>query len=66
MDDFPQAIRYASMEEMLKDPEVELVVVVTPAKSHATLCIQALDAGKNGEASCLHLVVMSPKLILLQ
>jgi predicted dehydrogenase len=49
VDDFPDAIRYASMEEMLKDPEVELVVVVTPGESHAELCIQSLDAGKNGE-----------------
>lgn len=51
VEDFPDAIRYGSMEEMLKDPEVELVVVVTPAESHAKLCIQSLDAGKNGEYS---------------
>lgn len=51
VDDFPEAVRYASMEEMLKDPEVELVVVVTPAESHASLCIQALEAGKNGESA---------------
>lgn len=37
------------MEDMLKDPKVELVVVVTPASSHADLCIQTLNAGKNGE-----------------
>lgn len=49
VDDYPDAIRYASMEAMLKDEEVELVVVVTPGESHAELCIQALEAGKNGK-----------------
>lgn len=49
VDDFPQAIRYASMEEMLKDDKVELVVVVVSGEQHAALCIQALEAGKNGE-----------------
>lgn len=48
VDDYPQAIRYPSMEDMLKDDEVELVVVVVAGPSHAELCIQALEAGKNG------------------
>ncbi|WWD00968.1 hypothetical protein V866_007906 [Kwoniella sp. B9012] len=48
--DFPDAKRYASMEKMLEDPEVELVVVVTPGASHAELCIQSLQAGKNGKS----------------
>jgi scyllo-inositol 2-dehydrogenase (NADP+) len=51
VDDYPKAIRYRSMEDMLKDEEVELVVVVTPGESHAELCIQALEAGKNGKWS---------------
>ncbi|KAK8844516.1 hypothetical protein IAR55_006362 [Kwoniella newhampshirensis] len=46
-DDYPDAIRYSSMEDMLKDEKVELVVVVTPGESHAELCIQSLEAGKN-------------------
>jgi scyllo-inositol 2-dehydrogenase (NADP+) len=52
VDDYPEAIRYVSMEDMLKDGEVELVVVVTPGPSHAQLCIQALEAGKNGACFC--------------
>lgn len=46
----PVAIRYSSMETMLKDPKVDLVVVVTPGASHAPLCIQSLEAGKNGKS----------------
>lgn len=52
LNDFPDAVRYATMEDMLKDPDVELVVIVTPAESHAQLCIQSLEAGKNGKHSC--------------
>src|SRR5689334_17367615 len=38
---------YASPEEALADPEVDLVVLATPSSTHAPLAIAALDAGKN-------------------
>lgn len=38
---------YASVEEMLADGDVDLVIVTTPHESHAAISIQSLDAGKN-------------------
>ncbi|MGC4046293.1 MAG: Gfo/Idh/MocA family oxidoreductase [Armatimonas sp.] len=38
---------YASFEEVLEDPNVELVVLATPNAVHSAQAIQALDAGKN-------------------
>lgn len=38
---------YASFEEALGDPEVQLVVLATPNSTHAALAIQALEAGKH-------------------
>ena len=40
-------IRAASTEEILADPEVELIVVLTPAPSHYELVKKALLAGKH-------------------
>ncbi len=40
-------IRAASVEEILQDPEVELIVVLTPAPSHYELVKKALLAGKH-------------------
>lgn len=38
---------YCSVEELLSDTEVEIVVVATPNDSHKELVVKALDAGKN-------------------
>lgn len=38
---------YASFEEVLADPDVDLVVLATPNSTHCDLAIQALRAGKH-------------------
>jgi scyllo-inositol 2-dehydrogenase (NADP+) len=38
---------YASFEDVLADPDVDLVVLATPNSTHADLAIQALRAGKH-------------------
>jgi len=38
---------YSTIEEALADPEVELMVVVTPNSTHADLAVQCLEAGKH-------------------
>lgn len=38
---------YASYEEMLNDPEIELVLVATPNDTHKALATAALEHGKN-------------------
>jgi len=37
----------ASVEEVLADPEIDGVVIATPAETHATLVRRALEAGKD-------------------
>ena len=43
----PNARVYPSVEEMLADGEVDLVIITTPHASHAPISIQSLDAGKH-------------------
>lgn len=38
---------YSSREELLADPEVEIVVVATPNDTHEEIAVAALNAGKN-------------------
>lgn len=38
---------YRDYRDLLKDPNVELVNIVTPSVDHATMAIAALDAGKH-------------------
>ena len=40
-------VAYNSLEELLGDPEVDLVTIATPNNFHKPLAIQALRAGKN-------------------
>ena len=40
-------IRAMSVEEMLADPEISIVVNLTIPKAHASVTLQALDAGKH-------------------
>lgn len=51
--DFPNAQIVASANELMSDPEIELVVIATPNTSHLPLAKQALAAGK-------HVVVDKP------
>ncbi len=47
MQDFPGIKTYATVAEMLEESDVELVVVITPHNTHATLGLQILDAGRH-------------------
>jgi len=40
-------IKAMSVEELLADPEIEIVVNLTIPKAHAEVCMAALEAGKN-------------------
>lgn len=44
---YPEAVIYRSVEEMLKDTDIELVVVNTPVQTHYEYTKMALHAGKN-------------------
>lgn len=50
---YPQVRRYRSFDELIADPEPELIVVNTPDTTHYGFCRQALLAGK-------HVVVEKP------
>jgi len=45
--DFPQAKTYDSAEALAADPEVDLIIVATPPNTHASLCLQMMEAGKH-------------------
>lgn len=45
--DFPEAQRVRTWEEVLADPEIDLVIVNTPPHYHFSMCAQALRAGKH-------------------
>ncbi len=45
--DFPGIRTYTQVEELLADPEVDLVTIITPHNTHAPLALQALEAGKH-------------------
>jgi predicted dehydrogenase len=51
--DHPEASHYSSVDEMLKDPEVEGISIVTPHNTHFDLALRALRAGR-------HVVVEKP------
>src|SRR5689334_17350330 len=36
-----------TVEQLMADPEIEIVVNLTIPKAHATVCLQALEAGKH-------------------
>jgi len=43
----PDVRRYASATAVFEDPDVELVSVCTPTDTHASLAVEALEAGKH-------------------
>ncbi|MBC6989231.1 Gfo/Idh/MocA family oxidoreductase [Hymenobacter sp. BT491] len=45
--DYPEIISYTSVEELLQDPEIELIIVNTPSYTHFDFAMQALRAGKH-------------------
>ena len=46
-EDYPGLRTYAEVPALLADPEIDLVTIITPHSTHATLAIQALQAGKS-------------------
>jgi scyllo-inositol 2-dehydrogenase (NADP+) len=44
---YPEAVIYRSVEEMLQNADVEVVVVNTPVQTHFEYAKKALEAGKN-------------------
>ncbi len=46
-DRHPQARTTASYEELLEDPELDAVAIVTPVSTHYELAVAALEAGKH-------------------
>lgn len=56
MGEHPGVKPYTSFDEVLADPDVDGVVVVTPHNTHAPLAIRAMEAGKHtitDKAMCL-------------
>lgn len=47
VNDFPGAKSYAVLEEVLNDPEIELVIVNTPNNTHFEFAAKAIKAGKH-------------------
>jgi predicted dehydrogenase len=45
--DFPHIRTYTSVEELLAQPDIDLVTVITPHNTHASLAMQVLEAGKH-------------------
>lgn len=46
-DKYPEATIYRSVEEMLQNADVELVIINTPVQTHYEYARKALEAGKN-------------------
>ncbi len=46
-EDFPGIQTYATVKEMLKKSDVNLVTIITPHNTHAKLAIECLNAGRN-------------------
>ncbi len=45
--DFPGVKTYDSANQMVEDPDVNLVIIATPPNSHADLCLQMMAGGKH-------------------
>ncbi|WP_042167578.1 Gfo/Idh/MocA family protein [Paenibacillus gorillae] len=47
LQDFPGIRGYATVEELLAQPDIDLVTVITPHNSHYSLGMQVLESGKH-------------------
>jgi len=56
---YPNAVIYRSVEALIQDPEIELVVVNTPVQTHFEFTKMALEAGK-------HVVLEKPMTVSLE
>lgn len=45
--EYPGVRTYETLDRMLEDPAVQLVIVATPHHVHAEQCIQSMDAGRH-------------------
>lgn len=45
--DHPEVLTYTSFDEMLKNPDIEIVSIALPSAMHAEFAIKAMEAGKN-------------------
>jgi predicted dehydrogenase len=45
--EIPEIITYNCLDEMLKNPEIDLVVIVTPHNTHYPIAMECLSKGKN-------------------
>ncbi len=45
--DYPQAKIYPTLDDVLADPAVDLVVLATPHHTHHDMAVRAMDAGKH-------------------
>lgn len=45
--DFPNIETFENIDELLKIPQLDLVIVITPHSTHAPLALKSLQAGKN-------------------
>ena len=45
--DFPDIKSYDSVDELMKDPDIELVIVNTPTYTHFEFALKAIQAGKH-------------------
>lgn len=46
--DFPNVLLRRSVQDMLDDPSLEVVVIATPPDTHLSLARSALESGKHG------------------
>src|SRR4051812_49255549 len=44
---YPDVLSYNSVNELLADDEIELIIVNTPSNTHFDFAMQALNAGKH-------------------
>jgi len=47
MADHPEVVIYDSLDDVLADPKVDLVVLATPHDTHRDLAVRAMEAGKH-------------------
>ncbi|MGN0636426.1 MAG: Gfo/Idh/MocA family protein [Acutalibacteraceae bacterium] len=45
--EFPGTLTYLDFDEMLKNPDIDIVSICVPSGMHADLAVRALEAGKN-------------------